>query len=80
MEEKLYLLSHGALLHSSVSMGISTQAFPPFSGSGLVQVLVLVLLPVPQETEHSVQGPQSDRPPSTEMSMRGDFECFVAYD
>ena len=41
------------------------QAFPPFFGAGLSQVLSLVRLPAPQVTEQDPQSPQDPQEPST---------------
>ena len=43
------LLGHGNVLHSRLLSGFPIQGFPPLSGSGLVQGLILEELPPPQE-------------------------------
>ena len=47
-----------------------TQAFPPWAGVGLVQLLVLVLAPPPHFSEQSEYAPQSVYLPSTAQEVR----------
>ena len=42
------------------------QSLPPCAGAGLVHVLFRVRVPRPQGSEHGVQSPHSEYPPSTE--------------
>ena len=58
----------------TVCVGSPSQSFPPYWGTGLVQVRSCdrVCKPSPHVTEqllHSVNGPYSDQPPSTEIKM-----------
>ena len=53
------------MLHVVVSEVVPLHALPPYWGAGLVQLLVLVVAPVPHVNVQALQLPHEDRPPST---------------
>ncbi len=60
----VYIHSQAGAQFGIVVVKLPTQLAPPFSGAGLVQVLVSVRTPPPQASEQT-PSTQSDQPPST---------------
>ena len=59
----LYRPMHGNILHFTVSTASPTQLIPPQDGTGLLQLLVLILSPPSHGTEQ-FPADQFDQPPS----------------
>ena len=62
------LLWQSPKLHATVSLFDPLHANPPPNGLGLVQVLVLVFSPTPQDTEHELYLPNEDQPPCAALN------------
>ena len=78
----LHWPGHSWVLQSWVSVLSPWQSAPPWARGGLVQVLVLVWVPVPQVAEHSDQSSNSLHPPSTAVerllySLRQFWQYFI---
>lgn len=71
---KTYLPGQEIRLHVTLTTASPLHSFPPFKGCGLVQVLLRVLKPPAQLTEHSPQYPQGDQLPSPEDSKNIDIK------
>lgn len=60
----------GSMLHSATSVSEPLQYCPPLSGRGLAHARLRCIVPLPQETLHSVQFSQIDQPPSTTLRKK----------
>ena len=63
--------------HVSISVSLPTQSVPLNRGSGLSQVLFLVVVPLSQETLQLDQFPQPDHPPSSVGKRHKVFHIIV---
>ena len=69
---------HGSSLHDRVSVPSPAQFDPPKTGFGSEQVLVLILVPPPHETEQGISSIHWDQAPSTIRRKHRVETFFVA--
>ena len=61
------LPGHWFITHTDVCWAEPRQSSPRFAGGGLSHVLVLILVPLSQVTEHVPHSCHTDHPPSTKI-------------
>ena len=75
-----YLPGHSCMLQMALSVDRPSleQSFPPWAGAGLLQFLVLVLIPPPQDLLQPPYSFHSLYPPSTEM-YKSNFQLLLKH-